>query len=222
MKQISYFILSAALLLTSCEKVPEAFFIVDKVEPEVGQEVFFTNQSLNSESFEWDFGDGTLSNDPNPVHIYNATGIFQVELTAVSKTGTIDKAFQTITVKVPTLLEIEVLEWYDKYPVENASIILFPTLSDWDSQTNSIIEGFTNVNGIAVFSGLGNFVYYLDIWEANHNNYAIRDYDVSYIRTPEVTPNKITRFVAYVDYVPGTKGDGKRDRTMVIKRIERK
>jgi hypothetical protein len=37
-----------------------------------------------------------------------------------------------------------------------------------------------------------------------------------------VVPNQITRFVAYVDFVAGTKGDGIRDRKMVIKRIEKK
>lgn len=222
MRRLLYFLIALLVLLNSCEDLPEASFIVDKISPEVGQEVFFTNQSFNSERFEWDFGDGSLSNEPNPVHIYTGTGSYQVELTAFSKSGLTNKAYQTITVLVPTLLEIEVLEWYDKYPVENASVILYPTLTDWDNETNSISEGFTDADGIVVFSGLGKFVHYADIWEAHHNNYAIRDYDVSYIRTPEVIPNKITRFIAYVDYIPGSKGDGKRDRKMVIKRLERK
>lgn len=222
MKRLFYLLFAIPVLLISCEDVPEASFNVDDITPEVGQEVFFTNQSFNSENFEWNFGDGTYSNEPNPVHIYTGTGTFQVELKAVSKSGLTDKAYQTITVLVPTLLEIEVLEWYDKYPVVNASVLLYPTLGDWDSQTHSITEGFTDDEGIVVFSGLGKYVYYVDIWEEHHNNYAIRDYDVSYIRTPEVISNKITRFIAYVDYIPGTKGDGKRDRTVVIKRLERK
>jgi hypothetical protein len=222
MKRIILILFVIPFLLNSCENAPEASFLVENLTPEVGQKIFFTNQSFNAESFEWNFGDGSLSNEPNPVHVYTGSGTFQVELTAVSKSGLTDKAYQTIIVKVPTLLEIEVLEWYDKYPVENASIILYPTLTDWDNQENSINEGFTDADGIAVFSGLGKYVYYADVWEAHHNNYAIRDYDVSYIRTPEVTPNKITRFIAYVDFISGTKGDGKRDRTMVIKKIERK
>ena len=222
MKRILFLLIVIPIVLISCDITPEALFIVDNIEPEVGEEVFFTNQSLNAVSFEWDFGDGTSSNESDPVHIYTGTGTFQVELKAISKSGFSDKAYQTIVVKIPTLLEIEVLEYIDHYPVENASVILYPTLSDWDKERNSITEGFTDADGIVVFSGLGRFVYYVDIWEAHHNNYTLRDEDFLFIRTPVVVPNQITRFVAYVDFVPGTKGDGIRDRKMVIKRIEKK
>jgi PKD repeat protein len=222
MKRLLYLIIVIPILLSSCEMSPEALFSVDKVEPVVGEEVFFTNQSFNAERFEWNFGDGTFSDATNPIHIYTGTGTYQVELKAVSGSGISAKAYQTINVKIPTLLEIEVLEYYEKYPVENASILLYPTLSDWDNEKNSITEGITDANGKVVFTGLGKYVYYADIWEAHHNNYTLRKEDVSFIRTPEVIPNKINRFVAYVDYVAGGKGDGKRDRTMVIKRIERK
>lgn len=222
MKKILYIMFTLPILLISCEILPDAYFSVDKVEAVVGEEVFFTNQSDNSVSFEWDFGDGSFSDVANPVHIYTGSGTFQVELKASSKTGLVSKAYQTITVKVPTLLEIEVLEWLDHYPVINASVILYPTLADWDNERNSITEGFTDANGIVVFSGLGKFVFYADVWEANHNNYTVREDDPDLIRTPVVMPNQITRFVAYVDYVTGTKGDGKRDRTVVIKSLVRK
>jgi PKD repeat protein len=222
MKRLLFIIIVIPILLSSCEIYPEAHFSVDKVEPSVGEEVFFTNHSYNSESFEWDFGDGTYSYEVDPVHIYTGTGSYQVELKAFSMSGLSDKAFRTIDVKMPSILEVEVLEYFDKYPVENASVILYPTLSDWDNERNSIKEGFTNANGKVVFTGLGKSEYYLDIWEAHHNNYTLRNEDVSFIRTPEVIPNQITKFIAYVDYVPGTKGDGKRDRTMIIKRIVRK
>ena len=209
-------------MIISCEMSPEALFSVDKVEPVVGEEVFFTNQSFNAVSFEWKFGDGTYSDEENPIHIYTATGNYQVELKAISESGNYDKAFMTIDVRIPTLLEIEVLEYLDKYPVENASVILYRTLADWDNERNSITEGFTDKNGKVVFTGLGKTVYYLDIWETHHNNYTLRNDDVLFIQTPEVLPNRINRFVAYVDFIPGTKGDGRRDRTMVIKRIVKK
>jgi hypothetical protein len=43
-----------------------------------------------------------------------------------------------------------------------------------------------------------------------------------FISTSEIIPNKINRFIAYVDYVDHGKGDNRRDRTMVIKKLERK
>ncbi len=222
MKRIIYLALILPLFLFSCEMVPEAFFYVDQVEPEVGVEVSFTNSSNNAVKFEWDFGDGNTSNAVNPVHIYTGSGSYQVTLTAISKSGVTDKAYQTIDVKIPTLLEVEVIEYYDEYPVKNASVIVYPTLSDWDAVDNMITEGFTDATGKVVFSGLGKYVYYLDVWEEHHNNYTLRNEDVGFIRTNEVILHQINRFVAYVDYVSSGKGDNKRDRTLVIKSIGRK
>jgi hypothetical protein len=219
MKRIIYLSLLLPLFLISCESEPEAAFYIDNAEPEVGQEVIFTNSSANAERFEWDFGDNTWTDEPNPVHVYTGTGTYQVTLTAFSKSGLEAKAFATIDVKIPTLLEVEVLEYYDGYPVENASVLLYPTLADWDAQTNEITEGYTDADGFVVFSHLDAFVYYLDIWEAHHNNYTLREDDVNFIRTPQIKLHSINRFTAYVDYVAGTKGDGVRDRKMVIKKL---
>jgi PKD repeat protein len=220
MKRILYLTFILPFFIASCELIPEAGFYVDVIEPEVGQEVYFTNDSYNAARYEWDFGDGSFSDVENPVHVYNGTGTYQVKLTAYSRSGLSDEAFQTITVMIPTLLEIEVLEYFDKYPVENASVVLYPTLSDWDAERNSITEGFTDQEGIVVFSGLDAFVYYLDVWEQNHNNYALRDEDVNFIRTPQVKLHQINRFTAYVDYTGG-KGAGSviRDRKVVIKSL---
>jgi hypothetical protein len=219
MKRIIYLSLFLPLFIISCESSPEAAFYVDNAEPEVGQEVLFTNSSSNAERFEWDFGDNTWTDEPNPAHVYTGTGTYQVTLTAFSKSGLEAKAYATIEVMIPTLLEVEVLEYYDLYPVENASVILYPTLADWDAETNEITEGFTDSDGIVVFSHLDAFVYYLDIWEAHHNNYALKSEDVNFIRTPQIKLHSINRFIAYVDYVAGTKGDGVRDRKMVIKKL---
>ena len=101
------------------------------------------SQSSNAVSFEWKFGDGTYSDEENPIHIYTGTGSYQVELKAISESGNYDKAFMTIDVRIPTLLEIEVREWSQDgngNVVPDASVILYPTLSDWDNQTNSVAE----------------------------------------------------------------------------------
>lgn len=221
-KRIFYLFLVLPLILISCESTPEAHFIVDRANPEVGQDIHFTNDSHNANRFEWDFGDGYVSTDPDPVHYFNASGTFEVVLTAFSKSGLSDEASLIMDVKIPTLLEIEVVEWYDEYDVEGASVRLYPTLPDWENETNMETEGFTDEDGMVVFSHLGPYVYYVDVWEQNHDNYTLATEDVGFIRTPEIMPHKINRFVAWVDYVQHTKGDGTRDRTMVIKKLERK
>lgn len=224
MKRLTYLFLSLTLLLFSCHKTPNppnASFSADITNPEVGQTVSFNNNSQNGEKYEWDFGDGFGSADLNPTHLFTATGGYDVTLTVTSKNGSSDKTSLTINVLVPTLLEIEVDEYYSGNPVPNASIILYPTLPDWNNQTNKVMEAFTDADGIAVFSNLDPFVYYVDVWEATHDNYQLASEDVGFIRTPEVLAHKITSFVAYVDIVTHTTGVN-RNREMVIKKIGRK
>lgn len=222
MKKSFYLILLLPVMLFSCESFPEADFNVDLIDPEVGEEVYFTNRSHNAVDYEWDFGDGYISYEPNPVHIFTGTGSFEVILTVYSTSGESDQASIIIDVMVPTLLEIEVREYYDDYIVPDASVRLYPTLPDWEDQTNMETEGYTDQYGIVVFSHLDPYVYYADIWEQNHDNYDIKDYDVSLIRTPEIIPHKINRFIALVDYVEHGKGERTRDRSFVIKKLERK
>ncbi|MBK8566358.1 MAG: PKD domain-containing protein [Saprospiraceae bacterium] len=60
--------------------------------------VSFFNQSLNaSNGYLWDFGDGTTSTDPQPVHQYAMQGNYFVTLTAFNDCGE-----STISLDVPT------------------------------------------------------------------------------------------------------------------------
>jgi hypothetical protein len=194
---------------------PEAYFYSDKITAQIGEEIFFTNESYNASHFEWDFGDGTWSDSYEVVHTYSASGIYTVVLTAFSTTGDVDRAYTEIEVLSPTMLEVEVLEWYDQYPVQGASVILYPTETDWDNETNAIVEGFTNSSGKVIFTDLGPYVYYIDVWQANHNNYTLRNEDVNFIRTDQLYKNELNQFIAWVDYT-GTKGDAARDRKQLL------
>lgn len=222
MKKIIYLTIILPLILVSCESAPLAFFSASPGDPVVGEDVWFTNQSDGASSCEWDFGDGYTSREVNPIHRFNSSGTFTILLKVWSGGGLTDEASLTLNVKIPTLLEIEVLEYYEEYPVEGASVILYPTLVDWENETNRVYEGFTDKDGKVVFSGLDNIIYYVDVWETNHDNYTLKQEDVGFIRTPEIMPNKINRFVAYVDYVQHGKGEAKRDKSMIIRKLERK
>lgn len=229
MKSIIITAAAVSMMIMSCETIPDAHFSVDKIEAYIGEEIYFTNQSYNSVYFEWDFGDGTWSDVINPVHTYNSTGVFEVMLTAESKSGNIDRAYQTIEVFAPTMLEVEVLEWEYEYPVANANVRIYGSLYDWDEERNMITQGNTGSGGKVLFNNLQQRVYYLDVWEENHNNWDLRDYDPGtpgtfpgyYITTDMLVPNEINRFIAWVDYT-GAKGSPDRDRKMVIRKLERK
>jgi Zn-dependent metalloprotease len=65
--------------------------------------ISFSNNSLNSSSYTWHFGDGSTSTSINPTHTYNSTGNYNVKLIAIgtsscNTTDSITKAnFVTIT-----------------------------------------------------------------------------------------------------------------------------
>ncbi|MCK5839731.1 MAG: PKD domain-containing protein, partial [Bacteroidales bacterium] len=50
-------------------------------------DVHFQNLSLNAESFLWDFGDGTISEENDPVHSYEDIGQYTVTLIAFNEYG---------------------------------------------------------------------------------------------------------------------------------------
>ena len=62
-------------------------------------EISFGNHSAFADQFYWDFGDGFSSTDENPVHIYTASGFYDVRLTAQSCSRQ-DTAMQTIGVVI--------------------------------------------------------------------------------------------------------------------------
>ena len=117
---------------------------------------------------------------------------------------------------------MEVLEYYDEYSVPDASVRLYSTLPDWENEEDREAEGYTDEDGIVVFSHLGPYVYYADVWETNHDNYALKAEDIGFIRTPEIMPHKINRFIAYVDIVDHGKGDRTDDKTYILRKFERK
>ena len=206
---------AALIMLSSCELQPEAYFFSDKIRAEIGEEVVFFNGSTNATGYEWDFGDGTWSDAYEPIHSFNASGVFTVVLSAYSRNGLVDRSYLDIEVLSPTMLEVEVLEYYDQYPVSGASVILYPTETDWDNETNAIVEGFTNASGKVVFTNLQPRTYYVDVWHSTHNNYTLRNEDVWFIKTDQLEKNQLNTFTAWVDYT-GTKGAVGRDRKQLL------
>lgn len=69
------------LLFSSCAK-PIADFSYSAGEKTAPAEVQFENKSKKSETYEWDFGDGSQSTDEAPVHQYTSSGNYTIILKA--------------------------------------------------------------------------------------------------------------------------------------------
>jgi PKD repeat protein len=208
MKRLLLLLAIIPFFFASCVKDPYADFIASKSLVETGEVVYFTNRSYDSKSYEWDFGDGYSSRNFNTSHFYENPGRYTVRLTAFGKDGRVDVALIDIDVYVlKGSLEITVLEYYDKYPLYDASVRLYPTVTDWENETNMIAEGFTNTQGRVIFTNLdANYRYYADIWEENHDNYKLAAEDVEFIESPVILPDRMNYWTAFVDYyTPGKK-----------------
>lgn len=86
MKKIqSLFFIFLALFIASCQKQPKASFEVSGTSFNTGETINFTNTSEDAASYEWNFGDGSKSNDKNPTHSYSTQGSYLITLVAFSK-----------------------------------------------------------------------------------------------------------------------------------------
>ena len=73
------------MLLAGCNKQPVAKIDASKTSAKVGEAIQFTNDTENGETFEWEFGDGTESDEREPSKTYTKAGNYNVEMTAYSK-----------------------------------------------------------------------------------------------------------------------------------------
>jgi PKD repeat protein len=65
-----------------------------------GNQVDFTNSSLNATNFNWNFGDGGTSISNNPTYTYLSKGTYKVQLIS-NKCDIFDTTFQTIKITMP-------------------------------------------------------------------------------------------------------------------------
>jgi hypothetical protein len=226
MKKIAILSALLVLLASSCEIRPEADFYVTSPVVDVYENVYFSNTSSHVDYYKWNFGDGNVSSLPNPSHYYELPGSYTVTLEAYQGSKEIDQASMIIDV-LSTSLEIEVLEYIDRYPVPEASIVLYTTQYDWDNFTNPVFDGewFTDANGFVMIHGLNPIVYYVDIWHPTHDNWTLAEEDIENVKTLPLERHKINSYTFYVDYVERASASRKDSRQVSqykIVKIERK
>ncbi len=79
---------------------PSAGFNIEQSE-ENFLEYAFSNTSTNATSYEWDFGDGTMSTEESPTHVYATAAEYTITLTALSDVGLSTTFSKTINILAP-------------------------------------------------------------------------------------------------------------------------
>jgi PKD repeat protein len=201
-----------SLIVISCNREPFAEATVDINNPYVGEYVRFTSYSTNTDYVEWDMDDGVMYSTPVVDHYFVDPGPYDVTLRAFGTKGGVSTAMIPMDV-IGAELTVVVTLYDNEALLPGASVLLYPTLTDWDEQTNAVLnpvdgtvyELFTDSYGECTFEGLSYQNYYVDVWEANYNNWDLGSQDEGWIETPMLEGAFYWTFEAVVTYDPSRK-----------------
>lgn len=144
------FLIAAVLIIGACGK-PVASFVYDKSDEMVPANVQFENKSEKALTYEWDFGDGTTSNEASPSHDYTQSGNYEITLIATSKNGKTSRTKQRLMIKPPEqcLVEIQtnygnmVVELFDETPKHRDNFFKLAEAGFYDDLLfHRVIDGF--------------------------------------------------------------------------------
>ena len=115
-------------ILSSCkdeDKVPDAVacFTVDVMQSYDSTHSFLFDQCPPAYDLSyWDFDDGQYSSNPNPAHVFNHYGTYNVKLTVTNSVGQSNSLTRTITITPDTA-------YVDFYAVGKHHGVTIPSLS---------------------------------------------------------------------------------------------
>ena len=217
-KKSGFDVAYATITVTSSEPYADFYITTDvpgdngdmAVETDVvfvGEQITFNNISTDAASVLWEFGDEYTSDIASPSYSYDTPGTYTITLNAYGLGDEINSYSRTIEVfeGINSTVRITVLEYVDEYYLEGASVLLFPTVTDWTNETNASYEVFTSAMGKCVFEGMAAQRYYVDVWEQDHDNYTLAGESVDWIETQILEEGYIHDFIAYVDYYSSDK-----------------
>ena len=136
-----------------------------------GFEFTFSNNSMYSDTYLWNFGDGFTSTDINPIHLYIAPTVYDVSLTASNGicpdstiTQTIDLTMLTVNT---TVSDKEILVYPN--PSHGPITIALPQLvtSDWK------VEVINAVGQVVFFGNLNKSKEYIDLTQVAPGLYSV-------------------------------------------------
>lgn len=211
MKRLLTILPLLSLIVIGCNRQPYADAAVSYNPAYVGELIRFTSYSTNTDYVEWDMDDGIMYTEPIVDHYFIDPGWYDVTLRAFGTKGGVSSTVVPMEV-IGSELTVVVSLWTDEdngappgYLLPDASVRLYPTLDDWNNETNMVAEAFTDSYGECFFENLSYQSYYVDVWEANHDNYTLAADGVEWIMTEMLDGSYYWTFDAKVDYYPNGK-----------------
>lgn len=126
-----------------------ADFTYTPLQPCAGDTVHFTNNSLNSLTSQWFFGDGGTSNLRNPRHIYTIAGTYTIQLIVSGSLGS-DTTTQQITVSA--LASAQITPSGPTSICQGDSVILTASGGNFYSWSNGSVSTSITVKNTGTYS----------------------------------------------------------------------
>lgn len=185
---ISIILLLFVFGFSNCTKEPKTDFIISKTSVVTGEEVNFTNKTVDGVNYIWDFGDGNSSELENPTHTYSNFGNYNVKLTAYSKKDK-KKNSKTMSISVTKANEIKYNE--EVYYLKNAYFRKQNVNSNITSYIISLASNDIICSEDGIFSGNGN-MFSVSLY-ANNSDTPIGEFNQGSINpiTPQIFPRAI-------------------------------
>lgn len=178
-------------------------FTANTAISDVGYIINFTNYSSGADSYEWDFGDGSISTTYHASHVYNHYGVYTVALNGFKNNRNIGTAYLEVEI-AETVLQITVRDYETDDLITFIPVTLFDNYSEWYNIENPVVTGETNRYGVVEFVNVLPIEYYVDVNDNYYTNDFLADEDINNITTAALAPGYINTFTAYVDYAPVT------------------
>jgi PKD repeat protein len=137
-----------------------AAFTADTTECEAPCKVNFKNTSKNASTYEWNFGDGSVSSETNPSHTFNRGGTYKVKLVASKDGKHKDETLEIRVSDTTPALKPKAAFSSDKTKCDVPCTIVFSNSSQnadkyrWDFGNGASSE---EVNPTHTFNNSGNF-----------------------------------------------------------------
>ncbi len=139
------------MTLAGCARPVATFSVADQDDLRAPAKVSFKNTSSNAEYYEWDFGDGTVSQASNPEHLFAEAGTYLVTLKAYKDEGKVSASYQQVQITGPETCMVELstefgtmlIELYDVTPLHRDNFLKLVREGFYDDLLfHRVIKGF--------------------------------------------------------------------------------